>query len=250
MYAAGLTDAINKHLEASGGAGAGGGGGDLSGFSGGGTSGANQALGRKMMLAAGYGEDQWPALKALWTGESNWSNTVVNPSSGAGGIPQALPATKMGPKGAGEPPATQIAWGLKYIKDRYGSPAAALSAWQGRSPHWYATGGRLGQDVPDWGGWNAKGADVTVNRPTIFGAGEAGPERVSITPKGSGGGAGRGRRVTVRPVIERGAIVIHAGAADATEVQRLVRTELDRFATQIAAELDGLGDEDDAEMMV
>jgi hypothetical protein len=109
---------------------------------GGGTSGDNQALGRQLMIQAGFGADQWPALRSLWQGESNWNHKARNPSSGAYGIPQSLPASKMAAAGADweTNPATQIRWGLSYIRERYGTPSAALSAWQSRNPHWYARG--------------------------------------------------------------------------------------------------------------
>lgn len=141
IFAAGLQRKLNKAIDKKNAA-MGGGGGSLAGFSGGGSATANMRLGRKMMLAAGFGGDQWGALRTLWQGESGWSNTARNPSSGAFGIPQALPPGKMGPKAAAGDPAAQIAWGLNYIRGRYGSPAGALSAWQARSPHWYARGGR------------------------------------------------------------------------------------------------------------
>lgn len=100
-------------------------------------------LGKKMMLAAGWGQAQWPALLRLWTGESGWNPRAENASSGAYGIPQALPASKMASAGSDwrTNPATQIKWGLGYIKSRYGSPQAALDAWMSRSPHWYDSGG-------------------------------------------------------------------------------------------------------------
>jgi TP901 family phage tail tape measure protein len=101
---------------------------------------ANMALGRALMLAMGMGPEQWPALKALWIGESGWNENAVNSSSGAGGIPQALPASKMGPGWQGNA-RQQILWGLNYIRGRYGTPAAAYAAWMARSPHWYTRGG-------------------------------------------------------------------------------------------------------------
>lgn len=114
----------------------------LGGLSGG-TSGANQRLGKIMMQAKGWSADQWPALRALWMGESGWRANAHNASSGAHGIPQSLPASKMRSAGADymTNPATQIKWGLQYIKSRYGSPGAAYSAWLKRSPHWYDRGG-------------------------------------------------------------------------------------------------------------
>jgi len=95
---------------------------------------ANLNIGK--LLAAPYGWSsgtEWDDLVLLWDRESGWSNTAQNPSSGAYGIPQALPYTKM-PKAAWPPdkggsadPHAQIAWGLAYIKSRpgYGSPSAA-----------------------------------------------------------------------------------------------------------------------------
>lgn len=125
------------------------------GGGGGGTSGANQALGKRMMLAAGFASSEWPSLKALWQGESGWNENAVNPSSGAGGIPQALPASKMGAGWQGNA-AQQIAWGLGYIKGTYGTPSNALAKWQARSPHWYAMGGL----VPAYAGSFAGGGVV------------------------------------------------------------------------------------------
>lgn len=97
----------------------------------------NQALGHLMMLNAGYGEDQWSCLVNLWNRESGWRTTAGNPSSGAYGIPQALPATKMAAYGADylTNPQPQIAWGLNYIKGRYGTPCGAWSSFQ--SKNWY-----------------------------------------------------------------------------------------------------------------
>lgn len=99
----------------------------------------NQAIGHEMMLAAGYGEDQWPCLYSLWMRESGWRVNAGNPTSGAYGIPQSLPASKMATFGAdyATNARTQIAWGLSYIKGRYGTPCGAWSAFNSRSPSWY-----------------------------------------------------------------------------------------------------------------
>ncbi|MFF3166487.1 aggregation-promoting factor C-terminal-like domain-containing protein [Streptomyces sp. NPDC003273] len=95
----------------------------------------------------GWGPGQFAPLEKLWQGESGWRWNAENPSSGAYGIPQALPASKMASVGPDwrTNPATQIQWGMKYIKGRpdYGSPAAAYSKWLSRSPHWYDEGGYL-----------------------------------------------------------------------------------------------------------
>lgn len=80
----------------------------LTGRLSGGTSGANQALGRKMMLASGWAANEWPPLKALWTQESGWNANAVNPQSGAAGIAQSL---GHGPVKLGDA-AGQIGWGL------------------------------------------------------------------------------------------------------------------------------------------
>ncbi len=104
----------------------------------GGTSGGNQKLGHTMMLQR-WAESQWPALKELWTRESGWSNTARNPSSGAFGIPQALPPGKMGAAAVAGNARAQIDWGLRYIAERYGSPSAALGFHNAHN--WYAQGG-------------------------------------------------------------------------------------------------------------
>jgi TP901 family phage tail tape measure protein len=106
------------------------------------TSGSAQQFAQAALKSYGWGPSQWPALKALWNGESGWNYRATNASSGAYGIPQALPASKMASAGSDwrTNAATQIKWGLGYIKSRYGSPANAWSQWQARSPHWYAKG--------------------------------------------------------------------------------------------------------------
>lgn len=92
-----------------------------------------QELGHQMMLAYGFGEDQWPCLYNLWMHESGWRTTAANPS-GAYGIPQALPGSKMG-AGWQTDASVQIQWGLGYIKGRYSTPCGALNAWQTKG--WY-----------------------------------------------------------------------------------------------------------------
>lgn len=107
--------------------------------SGGGSAAANQAIAR--LLAAPYGWSagpEWDALVKLWNQESGWSNTAKNPSSGAYGIPQALPESKLpaaGQESGGSDPSAQISWGLAYIKQRYGSPSAAWAHEQANN--WY-----------------------------------------------------------------------------------------------------------------
>ncbi|WP_406926780.1 aggregation-promoting factor C-terminal-like domain-containing protein [Streptomyces albus] len=108
---------------------------------------AAQATARQMLGEYGWSQKQWPPLQKLWQRESGWRWNARNPSSGAYGIPQALPASKMRSAGADwrTNPATQIKWGMGYIKNRrdYGSPARAWAKWQARRPHWYDNGGLL-----------------------------------------------------------------------------------------------------------
>lgn len=97
----------------------------------------NVALGQAMAAQRGWTGQQWDALYQLWQRESGWQTTATNPSSGAYGIPQSLPASKMASAGADwkTNPATQIKWGLSYIAGRYGTP---LAAWQHEeSAGWY-----------------------------------------------------------------------------------------------------------------
>lgn len=103
---------------------------------------SNEALANQM-AASGYGwtGGQRACLDDLWTEESagTWSPTVTNPTSGAYGIPQALPAGKMASAGPDwqTNAATQVRWGLRYIHDRYGSPCGAWAHEKSQSPNWY-----------------------------------------------------------------------------------------------------------------
>lgn len=99
--------------------------------------GSAQAVARDMLLARGWGEDQYSCLYSLWQRESNWNMYAQNVSSGAYGIPQALPGSKMATAGADwqTNAATQISWGLGYIAGRYGTPC---NAWaHSESVGWY-----------------------------------------------------------------------------------------------------------------
>jgi hypothetical protein len=71
--------------------------------------------------------DEFDCLNRLWHRESRWDVGATNASSGAYGIPQALPASKMASAGDDwrTNPVTQIRWGLGYIAERYGSPCPA-----------------------------------------------------------------------------------------------------------------------------
>ena len=92
------------------------------------------ALGQQLAAARGWTGSQWVCLNNLWTSESNWRVTAHNSSTGAYGIPQALPGSKMGP-GWQTNAETQISWGLSYIGSRYGSPCNAWSFFTNHN--WY-----------------------------------------------------------------------------------------------------------------
>ncbi len=98
-----------------------------------------QAYARSVLPSYGWGGEQFSCLVSLWNGESDWRADALNPSSGAYGIPQALPAEKMAAAGADwrTNGATQVNWGLAYISASYGSPCNAWNTWQSRNPHWY-----------------------------------------------------------------------------------------------------------------
>ncbi len=85
----------------------------------------------------GWGDSEFACYDRIITQESGWNYTATNPSSGAYGIPQALPASKMASAGSDwrTNPATQVKWGLSYVKGRYGTPC---QAWSFKSSHgWY-----------------------------------------------------------------------------------------------------------------
>ena len=99
--------------------------------------GSNQALANQMAASRyGWTGGQDACLDDLWIHESGFRSGAVNPSSGATGIPQLLPGVHQVPANWSDP-AVQIRWGLDYLHGTYGTPCAAWSAWQSRSPHWY-----------------------------------------------------------------------------------------------------------------
>jgi hypothetical protein len=90
--------------------------------------GSAQAIAYGLLSAYGFGTDQWGCLDDLWQQESGWRYNAENPS-GAYGIPQALPGSKMATAGPDwqTDPTTQIEWGLGYIQRTYGTPCNAWS---------------------------------------------------------------------------------------------------------------------------
>ncbi|OKK06240.1 transglycosylase domain-containing protein [Streptomyces sp. CB03234] len=91
-----------------------------------------QAMARQMVPG-----DQFQCFSNIVDHESDWNYRAQNPSSGAYGLVQALPGSKMASAGADwqTNPATQIKWGLNYMNERYGSPCGAWSFWQANN--WY-----------------------------------------------------------------------------------------------------------------
>jgi tape measure domain-containing protein len=142
--------------------------------------------------------EQMDSLISLWNGESGWNPNAVNAESGAWGIPQSLPASKMASAGPDylTNPATQIRWGLGYIKDVYGTPSAAWAAWLSRSPHWYAGG------LPP----------TLFSSPTLIGVGESGRETVTVDRGDTRGRAG------APGTVELGPATIRALAAELSQI--------------------------------
>ncbi|GLW96956.1 lytic transglycosylase domain-containing protein [Microtetraspora sp. NBRC 16547] len=97
----------------------------------------NKAYAFRLVARRSWPGTQFQCLDSLWTRESGWNHRAENPSSGAYGIPQALPGDKMSGTGLDWRfnPLTQIRWGLRYIRTRYGSPCGAWGHFQ--SYNWY-----------------------------------------------------------------------------------------------------------------
>jgi hypothetical protein len=96
----------------------------------------NQAYAKKMNALKGWSRC-WPSLLTMWNHESGWNEKAENPGSGAYGIAQALPGSKMNSVGPDwrTNAITQITWGLSYVGSRYGDPCRAWGWWQVH--HWY-----------------------------------------------------------------------------------------------------------------
>jgi len=101
------------------------------------TSGSPQQIAMAMLGSYGWASGQFSCLDSLWNEESGWNVHASNPSSGAYGIPQALPGSKMASAGPDweSDAATQIRWGLGYIQALYGSPCGAWAHEQ--ADGWY-----------------------------------------------------------------------------------------------------------------
>jgi hypothetical protein len=99
--------------------------------------GAREVAKALMAEKYGWGEKQYACLDGLWTKESRWNYRSSNKRTGAHGIPQALPATKMEVVGTDwrTNPVTQISWGLRYIDIRYDTPCGAFAKF--KRSNWY-----------------------------------------------------------------------------------------------------------------
>ena len=100
-------------------------------------SGSPEQIAEAMLGSFGWSSSQFSCLYPLWEHESGWSVTAENPGTGAYGIPQAMPGAKMASAGPDwqDDAATQIRWGLEYMKDLYGSPCGAWAHEQATG--WY-----------------------------------------------------------------------------------------------------------------
>jgi resuscitation-promoting factor RpfB len=99
---------------------------------------SNVSLGQQLASGYGWGSgSEWTCLDELWTRESGWRMVWNTAGSGAYGIPQSLPASKMASAGGDymTNPATQIRWGLGYIRGTYGTPCGAWA--HETAANWY-----------------------------------------------------------------------------------------------------------------
>ena len=99
--------------------------------------GTAQAIAYNMVMAKGWDANEYNCLVALWNRESHWNVYAHNTTSGAYGIPQALPGDKMATVAAdwATNPKTQIIWGLGYITGRYQTPCGAWA--HSELKNWY-----------------------------------------------------------------------------------------------------------------
>ena len=96
-----------------------------------------QSYAHSLVISYGWSEYDWECLVKLWYRESSWNPNAVNKKSGACGVPQSLPCSKMASEGADYRTnyKTQVRWGCKYIKARYGTPSKAWEHSQKKG--WY-----------------------------------------------------------------------------------------------------------------
>ena len=137
-----------------------------------------KAWARQNLGTYGWGQGQFGPLERLWTRESNWRWNALNRSSGAYGIPQSLPGSKMASAGRDwrDNAGTQVKWGLGYIKGRYNSPAGAWAHSQATG--WYDSGDYLPP------GYSLSYNGTGKNERLYTG------HQVSLMGRGGGGGGG------------------------------------------------------------
>lgn len=154
-------------------------------------SGPLQSYARSLLAAYGWA-NQWPQFNDIVMRESGWNVHATNPSSGAYGIPQALPPGKMASAGAdwATNGFTQLRWMMGYLRSRWGSPANADA--NEISQHWY-----------DNGGWLHPGMTLAVNN-----TGQ--PERVLPPGRGHDG-----------PLVQFGDVNVYNETDEAVVRQRL-----------------------------
>lgn len=172
-----------------------------------------------MAAALGWSGSEWNSLYALWMQESGFNDHATNPSSGAYGIPQSLPASKMASAGSDwqTNPATQIKWGLSYIKGRYGDPNGAWA--HEKKYNWY-----------DKGAWRIeKDETAVVHRDEmILPAKQAETVRAAILRENSTFGAktgGSGNGVTL--MFAKGAINVHLATGDRASAKQAAKQIVD-----------------------
>jgi len=98
-----------------------------------------QSYAHQLVLEYGWSEEDYQALVLLWYRESSWNPNAYNKSSGACGIPQSRPCSKMAKFGRDYRTnwKVQVMWGLDYIKNVYTTPSEAYRKFLKRKPHWY-----------------------------------------------------------------------------------------------------------------
>ena len=207
----------------------------------------NVALGKKMAAAKGWTGTQWNDLYALWQRESGWRANAKNGASGAYGIPQSLPGSKMASAGSDwmSNPATQIKWGLGYIAGRYKNPAGAWAHEE--SVGWYGTGtgnarpglalvGDRGPELVSLPG-GAQVASASRTRDILSGnAARPAQSPWAVTPASAPGtvtpGAASGGGLTVN--IQQGAIQLNAtgGTSDVSSSAREIAKNIGKYLAQ------------------
>lgn len=102
------------------------------------------------MKQAGFSPSEYAAIDYIVNHESSWNPQAVNPSSGAYGLPQSLPASKLASAGSDwrTNPITQLKWMRNYVNERYGGANGALSFW--KAHNWYANGGEVDKPTLAW----------------------------------------------------------------------------------------------------